>query len=206
MAPSGAGKTTLLRLLLGLEAPSVGEVTRSLRPEQLSVVFQEDSLFPWLDVLENVTLLNRLTNKPVDQSRLQEYLERLDLAAFRSHMPRSLSTGMRQKVSLCRSLVFQPRLYAIDEGLANIDDEQRYVICSMLRNEVMCNGSSVLLITHTRSDCLLLCDEVIIGSPRPLAVVGQYCNSLPTTCPGDFRFTPAFRAAMEELGRVQSSY
>lgn len=199
MAPSGAGKSTLLRLLLGLERPRAGDTRIHVAPKEIGVVFQEDSLLPWLDVYENATLLNQLSGKPVDQAALEGLFAAFSLQDFGQHLPRALSTGMKQKVAVCRVLSYQPRLLVLDEGLANMDDWIRFRTCDLLRHAVLESQGSLLVVTHNSTDALHMCDTVLLGSQRPLRFNSVFHNPLPADRDLNIRFTPEFRRALEAL-------
>jgi NitT/TauT family transport system ATP-binding protein len=198
MAPSGAGKSTLVRVLLGLEKPDAGSTLLHLSTKDIGVVFQEDSLLPWLDVTENATLLNRLNRKPFRSEELDRLLSSFELDRFKGYFPRALSTGMKQKVALCRLFLFSPRLYVVDEGLSNIDDWLRFTICDMLRDRVL-NGAALVVITHNPTDALHLCDRIHMGASRPLSLAQVFTNKLPRDRGTATRFTTAFRESLEEL-------
>lgn len=199
MAPSGAGKSTLLRVVLGVEEPSSGECVHYVSADRIGVSFQEDSLLPWLTVEENVRLLNHLTNRPVSREQLDGYLGKLGLQEFRAKFPRQLSTGMKQKTALCRLLVFAPDVYVIDESMANIDDFMRFTLCDMLREKVIGQNASIIAVTHNPTDALHLADRILIGSGRPLALVGEVIPELPRNRIYTERFTRRFSDALEEL-------
>lgn len=205
MAPSGAGKSTLVRVLLGLESPTEGSVKHYIDKREFGVVFQEESLLPWLNVIENASLLNILNGKPVDSARLEGYLDDFGLRSFQTHMPRELSTGMKQKVVICRIMLYRPTLYLIDEGLANIDDWQRFQVCDLLRKRALGNGGALIIVTHNPADALHLADRIWIGRGRPLFLEKSYVNSLPKDRDATIRFTPKFRRAMEDLNNAQNN-
>lgn len=199
MAPSGAGKSTLLRLLLKLEKPTSGECSLGIPSTDIGVVFQEDNLLAWLNVEENARLLVDLARKQFSQQDLDGYFKQLGLHEFRGQFPRALSTGMKQKVALCRLLVYSPLLYVIDEGMANIDDLLRFALCDQFRSRVVQQGSSLLTITHNPTDALHLSDRILIGKPRPLSISTEIINPLPYNRDFRIRFTQDFRVALERL-------
>ena len=204
MAPSGAGKSTLLRVALGLETPMKGSVGLGVERADIGVVFQEDSLLPWLDVIENIYLFNKLTAKAVEPNVLKAHIGLFGLRGFESHLPRALSTGMKQKVAICRVLVYGSPLIVVDEGMANIDDLLRFKICDLLRKQVKDTGGAMLLVTHNPTDALHLADRILLGSDRPLRIVNELNNPLPAERDSAIRFSPEFREALEELRNVQN--
>ncbi len=204
MAPSGAGKSTLLRVLLGLEPPCRGHAACRVPRTEVGAVFQEDNLLPWLNVTENARLLNDLTGKPIDRERLERCMEQLDLVEFRAHLPRALSTGMKQKVAVCRLLSYAPTLHVIDEGLANMDDWTRFLVCDLVRESALGSGGTLLVVTHNPTDALHMADKIILGTGRPLSLESRFENPLPRDRDVSVRFTPEFRDALERLRDVQN--
>jgi NitT/TauT family transport system ATP-binding protein len=199
ISPSGSGKSTLLRLLLELEKPTEGEASLLVARSGVGAVFQEDSLLPWLKVSENLCLLNELHKKPVDEDRREHLLETYGLADFKQYYPSRLSGGMKQKVALCRLLLYAPHLYVLDESMANIDDLSRFALCDALRSRVVQDGSSVLFVTHNLTDVLHLADRVLVGTSRPLRLTKEVMNPLPRRRDYRTRFTHEFQEEIERL-------
>ncbi len=204
MAPSGAGKSTLLRLLLGLERPTRGERVLHTKTTNIGVAFQEDSLLPWLNVRENTLLLNELNGKTCDASVLERYFCALGLRDFCNHMPRALSTGMKQKVAICRLFVYQPSLYVVDEGMANVDDMLRFTVCDLLRQRVVEDRAALLFVTHNPTDALHLADRIMTGTGRPMRFSREFTNPLAADRDQKIRFTSQFRQALQDLQNVQN--
>lgn len=199
ISPSGSGKSTLLRLLLRLEKPANGETTVLVPPSDIGAVFQEDSLLPWLNVLENLSLLNRLHKKPVDEQQCKKLLASYGLAEFQDYYPSQLSGGMKQKVALCRLLLYAPRFYVLDESMANMDDLSRFALCDALHAQVAENNSSILFVTHNLTDALHLADRVLIGTTRPLRIAKEFKNPLPRRRDFHVRFSREFQEAVDQL-------
>jgi NitT/TauT family transport system ATP-binding protein len=199
MSPSGAGKSTLLRLVLGLEKPVQGQVSLSLRPNEVGAAFQDDNLLPWLDVAENVCLLNKLHRRPVQLSDLGDVLRVTGLEGFKDYFPWQLSGGMRQKAAVARLLLYKPQLYILDESLANMDDMSRFTLCDILYSQVIEGKSSIFFITHNLVDALHLTNRILIGSDRPLKIINEFRNPLPRGRDYRIRFTSGFQEAMEGL-------
>ena len=135
MGPSGCGKSTLLYLIAGLEKADKGEiriegkkVTRA-GPDRV-VVFQEDGLFPWLTVLDNVTyglLLKRMPKKEAED-KAKEMLKMVHLSNYIDAYPHQLSGGMKQRVAIARALVMEPEILLMDEPFAALDEQTRMVL------------------------------------------------------------------------------
>jgi NitT/TauT family transport system ATP-binding protein len=199
VSPSGSGKSTMLRLLLGLEKPTEGNTSMFLSPKQVGAVFQDDSLFPWLTVAENVSILNRLHRQPINAKRLSELSASYDLSEFSQYYPSQLSAGMKQKVALCRLLLYDPCFYVLDEAMANMDDLVRFVFCDALRGRITQRNSAILFVTHSITDAIHLADRVLIGSARPLHLVREFVNPLKREHDFTIRFTREFQDVVEML-------
>jgi NitT/TauT family transport system ATP-binding protein len=199
VAPSGAGKTTLLRLLLGFERPCEGICDLHLRAPDIGIAFQEDNLLPWLSVGENASLFGTLAHRPASEPHARALLESLGLQEFKNAFPRSLSTGMKQKVGLARLLLHRPVLHVIDEAMANIDDYCRFRLCDRFRSLVLNDRASLLVVTHNPMDALHLADRIVISPSKPLRFTTEYVNPLPHDRDYKVRFTDVFGCVLEEL-------
>jgi NitT/TauT family transport system ATP-binding protein len=171
---SGCGKSTLLRLVAGLLTPSAGEVyvdgQRVSRPRRdIAMVFQRPALLPWRSVLDNVLL-------PVEFFRLRrseyrakalELLETVGLAEFASRLPHELSGGMQQRAALCRSLLTEPRALLMDEPFSALDVLTREEMSGELQRIHMERSATILFVTHSINEAILLADRVVVLTPRP---------------------------------------
>lgn len=172
VGPSGCGKTTLLRILAGLETPTEGRfeyrIDRAHRPLQ-SMVFQEQGIFPWLTVLQNAAY--GLTVRGVERSererRAREYLRKLGLAGFEAAYPRQLSGGMRQRVNLARAFVNDPAVLLMDEPLGSLDEQTKMLVQEDLLRLWEGSRKTVIFITHSLDEALVLGDRVAVMSHRP---------------------------------------
>lgn len=171
---SGCGKSTLLRIVAGLLSATSGEVTvagdrvTGPRPD-VSFMFQRPALLPWRSVLDNVLLpaeVARLDRKVATQ-RAYELLELVGLQEFHKRLPHELSGGMQQRVSLCRSLLLQPRVLLMDEPFSALDALTRADLTVELQRLQMQNASTVLFVTHSVDEAVVLADRVVVLSPRP---------------------------------------
>lgn len=168
MGPSGSGKSTLLHLLAGLDLPSAGSVhvdgvdlnrldedgRAQLRAERIGFVFQFFNLLPDLTVAENVALplLIRGDRTQSQQERIAALLEALGLTPLAERLPRRLSGGEMQRVSIARALVHQPRLVLADEPTGNLSSKAGEEIVALLRDVRERFGTTVLLVTHNPRD------------------------------------------------------
>jgi NitT/TauT family transport system ATP-binding protein len=178
VGPSGCGKTTLLKILSGVLQPSSGEVRfdgRLLAQADLSgkvgYVFQRPLLLPWRSALENVALTSEIARKSIPrETRLAEakrWLALTGLAGFEDRLPHELSGGMQQRVSLCRALAFNPPILMMDEPFAALDEITRETMQDELLRLWNITESSVIFITHSISEAVLLSERVVILTARP---------------------------------------
>jgi len=184
VGPSGCGKSTLLRTVAGLESPTSGMIT--LRGEVVngwsrdrSLIFQEYSLFPWLTARQNMAFGLRLMGQPEAERHqaADEWLESLGLAAFADYYPHELSGGMQQRVALGRALAVDPAVLLMDEPFAAVDALTR----TRLQREVraVCQGKTVLFVTHSIREAILLADRIVILTHRPARVRREISVDLP---------------------------
>ncbi len=178
LGPSGCGKSTLLHIVAGLESPTCGQVFLDGQlithwSAERTMIFQRPNLFPWLTALENVAFGLRMARRSGNRWRYlaQEALERMGLGNVGHLYPHELSGGMQQRVALARALVLDPALLLMDEPLASLDSLLR----SRLQREVRasCADKTVLFVTHSIREALVLADRLVILSPRPGHVYRQ---------------------------------
>lgn len=176
IGPSGCGKSTLLRILGGLDAPSTGQVfgcsdviTSSGRPLKSAFVFQEYGLFPWLSALDNVAFGLKMAKVPKVEriERSRAWLSRVGLSGFEKTYPEQLSGGMRQRLSLARAFVTEPDVVFMDEPLGAVDPQTRLLLQEDLIRLWEETRKTVLLVTHSLDEALLLGDRVVVMTARP---------------------------------------
>jgi NitT/TauT family transport system ATP-binding protein len=174
IGPSGCGKSTLLRILGGLEQPSTGEVRSTTRQERgglpaVAFVFQDYGLFPWLSVVDNVAFGLRMAGmgKRERHDRARAWLARMGLAGFERSYPEQLSGGMRQRLSLARAFVTDPEVLLMDEPMAALDAQTRLLLQEDLVRLWEETKKTVVLVTHSLDEALLLGDRVVVMTARP---------------------------------------
>jgi NitT/TauT family transport system ATP-binding protein len=174
VGPSGCGKSTLLRLVSGLIPASEGEVEADRqvvrRPvTELGFVFQQPVLLEWRTALENVLFQMEMRGHRAApfRERAMALLEQVGLADFASSYPHQLSGGMRQRVALARALVHEPRLLLMDEPFGALDALTREQMRVDLEALWMRRGMTVLFVTHSVDEAVLLADRVVVMTPRP---------------------------------------
>lgn len=178
IGPSGCGKTTLLRILANLEKPSSGTIdileATGDKPLQ-SMIFQEKGVFPWMTVEENVAFgLNmRGFPKHLAKERTDYYLEKSGLSKFAKAFPKELSGGMKQRVSIARAFANDPEILLMDEPFAALDEQNKFLLQEELLSIWEETKKTVIFITHSIDEALLLSDRIILMSAHPGRVVGE---------------------------------
>jgi NitT/TauT family transport system ATP-binding protein len=171
---SGCGKSTLLRLIAGLLKTGEGTIAidgvKVTEPRQdIGFVFQSPTLLPWANVLDNVLFPLKLLGRDLTAGRrtAQELLALAGLAGFESKFPHQLSGGMQQRVAICRALVYDPAILLMDEPFGALDALTREEMSLELLRICAERPKTVLLVTHSISEAVLLGDRVVVMSPRP---------------------------------------
>jgi NitT/TauT family transport system ATP-binding protein len=171
---SGCGKSTLLRLISGLLPVSAGEVQvsgeRVTKPRRdIAMMFQKPALLPWRTVLDNVLLPMQIfgAKKADHRDRAQQLLSMTGLSGFEKRLPHELSGGMQQRVALCRSMIAQPRVMLMDEPFSALDALTREELSGELQRVHMELGTTIVFVTHSIDEAVLLADRVVVLSPRP---------------------------------------
>jgi NitT/TauT family transport system ATP-binding protein len=172
VGPSGCGKTTLLRILAGLEEHTDGRLQMlhdDPRRPLTSMVFQEQSIFPWMTVRDNVAYGLKMRGVPARVSRevVQYYIEKVGLTQFARAYPYQLSGGMKQRVAVARAFANDPEILLMDEPFAALDEQNK----SLLQEELLKiweeTRKTVLFITHSIDEALVLSDRVLVMTARP---------------------------------------
>ena len=172
VGPSGCGKTTLLRILAGLESPTAGSFDVSApaegRPAN-SMVFQGDSLFPWMTVFENAAYGLAMRHKPRAEIAevVRHYLDRTGLSKFAQAYPHQLSGGMRQRVSIARAFANDPDILLMDEPFSALDEQNKLLLQDELLRIWEETRKTVVFITHSVDEAVTLGDRIMIMSAQP---------------------------------------
>jgi NitT/TauT family transport system ATP-binding protein len=171
---SGCGKSTLLKLLAGFIKPSAGNILLNGEPLHHSgpaccMVFQEDALFPWLTVRENIAfgLANLSLSRRQKQSEVDRFIDLVGLSGFGDYLPREISGGMKQRVALARVMILQPRILLMDEPFAALDAQTREQMQGLLQELRRQFAPTILFVTHDVSEALLLGDRILLFDKNP---------------------------------------
>ena len=175
IGPSGCGKSTVLRLIAGLLRPSAGEVRIFDLPvteprDEIGMVFQKPTLLPWLSVVDNITFPMRHKYGRVDardQARAQALLQMIGLQDFGHKRPHELSGGMQQRVAIARSLLHDPDILLMDEPFSALDALTRDEMSFELLRICSERPKTVVFVTHSIQEALLLSDRIVVMSARP---------------------------------------
>ncbi|MCD5345689.1 ABC transporter ATP-binding protein [Agromyces sp. H3Y2-19a] len=178
LGPSGCGKTTFMNVVAGLVKPSTGTVLVDGSPvtgpgPDRAVVFQDYALLPWRTVFDNVKFgleMQKELRGDGWRDRVQEAIELVGLAGFESSYPRELSGGMQQRVGLARAFVAEPRILLMDEPLGAVDALTREVMRDEIDKLIQKTGKTVLFITHSIEEAILLGDRIVVFKSHPGAI------------------------------------
>ena len=174
VGPSGCGKTTLLRCIGGLLTPSSGEVLIDGEPicaprEGVAIVFQHFGLLPWKTVVDNVAFGLRIARLPRQRvaEKVEHYIHLVGLSGFENHYPYQLSGGMQQRVGLARALAIDPEILLMDEPFASVDAQTREVLQEELLQLHDRQRKTMIFITHSIDEAIILGDRVAVMASRP---------------------------------------
>lgn len=200
VGPSGCGKSTLLKIIGGLIRPTQGSLTYDGhavdRPQRsVGIVFQEPALLPWRSVLDNILLPAEILGLGMDESRKYalELIELTGLTGFEAHDPHELSGGMQQRVAICRSLISKPSVLLMDEPFAALDAMTREDLGLELLRIWDQDKKTVIFVTHSVPEAILLADRVVAMSARPGRIAKIIDINLPRPRTLDVEFVDGFR-------------
>ncbi|CAM3196523.1 ABC transporter ATP-binding protein [Janthinobacterium lividum] len=176
IGPSGSGKSTILNMLSGVLERTAGDVlvdgvslSSSDMMRELGYVFQSDNCYPWRSVADNIGLGLELAGipKPERRRRVAEAIERIGLQGFERAFPKMLSGGMRQRVSLMRTLIMRPSILLMDEPFGALDTHTKFEMHKLLLELWQAEQQTVVFITHDLGEAITLSDRIVVLSARP---------------------------------------
>ena len=184
IGPSGCGKSTLFNVLTGVVAKDSGEIswfgeTISHLRDRSAYMQQKDLLLPWFSLMENALLPARIAGEDmtISTQKALTLFKRLDLEGFENYLPGAISGGMRQRCALVRTLMFERELVLLDEPLSALDAITRRSLQSLLLMLQVEFEKSILMITHDIEEALMLADEILVLSGRPMRVLEKFSLS-----------------------------
>ncbi len=209
--PSGCGKTTLLRLIAGLIEPCDGRVEiRGLDPAErhrIRPVFQELSLFPWMNVIDNACVGLRIAgvNRDLGRRKARELLERMGLAGREKSWPGELSTGMKQRVAVIRAFLSDPAMLLMDEPFGATDAQTRAAMQQELLELWASARVPVIFVTHDVEEAILLAQRVVVMEGPPGRIRSEYAIPFGYPRPFEITMSPEFvdikRTIHADLGK-----
>lgn len=206
VGPSGCGKSTLMRLIAGLAMPTDGTISVDGQTVQgaitnLGIVFQKAVLLEWRNVLQNVLLQVEMRGlRPADyEQQARRLLASVGLAGFEDRFPHELSGGMQQRAGIVRALIHDPPLLMMDEPFGALDALTREQMRIDLEELWLATKKTVLFITHSIDEAVLLADRVVVMSPRPGRVETIIPIDLPRPRGLAARKSPVFDAAVDQI-------
>jgi NitT/TauT family transport system ATP-binding protein len=212
MGPSGCGKTTLLNVIAGIVEPTSGDVrvgaARISGPgPDRAVVFQDDAVFPWMTVEDNIGYSLRMRGRPKSEiaAVVDRYIALVGLADFRKAWPRQLSGGMKKRVDLARGYAADPDVLLMDEPFGALDIMTKERLQEELRKLWLVAPRTVVFITHDLEEALFLGDRVVLMSPRPGRIEKQYQPQFPASRDMSIKTTSEFVYYAKELREALQS-
>ena len=207
VGPSGCGKTTLLNILAGLDKPTEGEVILDGHPVTETgpdrvVVFQENALFPWLKVADNVEFGLKMVGVEKDKrhERAMRYLEMMQLTKFANAYTYQLSGGMKQRVAIARALAIDPEVLLMDEPFAALDSQTRDLLLVELQLIWARTKKTIVFITHNILESVVLGDKVVVFTKRPGTVKREIAvNYRRPRLPEDENLQPYYRQVIDAM-------
>jgi NitT/TauT family transport system ATP-binding protein len=186
LGPSGCGKSTVLMMIAGLVNASTGRINVGGVPvvgprNDYGIVFQSPVLLPWRTVLDNVLLPIEMRGGDIKEytPRAHELLKTTNIADFHDRLPRELSGGMRQRAGICRALIHNPSILLMDEPFSALDaltrDEMNVELLRLWERD----RKTVIFVTHSINEAVLLSDRVVVMSPRPSVIIEDVKIDLP---------------------------
>ena len=207
VGPSGCGKSTLLSLVAGLAPLSEGRITidgqavTGVDP-RLGFVFQRDALFPWKTVADNVglPLLFRGVDATAAAPRVAEWIARIGLNGFERYHPHQLSGGMRKRVALAMTMVYEPEIVLMDEPFGALDVQTRNLMENDLLEIWAQRRRTVMFVTHDLEEAIALSDRIVVMTASPGRVKSVYTIGLPRPrSVTEIRFHPDFGRLYETI-------
>jgi ABC-type nitrate/sulfonate/bicarbonate transport system ATPase subunit len=203
---SGCGKSTLLRLVAGLEEPTTGRILLDGLPVEgpgadRGVVFQSYTLFPWLNVRQNICFGLREKDMAAAQQRAisDHFISEIGLRGFEEHYPKQLSGGMQQRVAIARALANDPKILLLDEPFGALDNQTRVLMQELLLGIWERERKTVMFVTHDIEEAIFMASRVVVFTRRPGRIKSEVPVDLPHPRPYTVKTSPEFIALKARL-------
>lgn len=216
LGPSGCGKTTLLSIIAGLLEPTEGSVSLEGKKvesanQSIGYMLQQDYLFPWKTIEENILLGLKISNK-LDFEK-QKYalslLDQMGLKGVERQFPKQLSGGMRQRVALVRTLATEPKLLMLDEPFSALDYQTKLKLEDLVSNTLKSFGKTAILVTHDIGEAIAMSDRVFLFSSRPgklhkvFTIPKELRDETPFNARNHETYTTIFQTIWKELESIE---
>ncbi|MCM3714943.1 ABC transporter ATP-binding protein [Halalkalibacter oceani] len=220
LGPSGCGKTTLLSLIAGLLVPTSGQIKidgqlqpTSEKGANIGYMLQQDYLFPWRTIEDNVTLGQKIRGdySPQSLKRALNWLEQIGLGDKKDHYPNQLSGGMRQRVALVRMLATDPSLLLLDEPFSALDYQTKLKLEDLVFSTLKKANKTAILVTHDIGEAIAMSDRIILLTPRPgrihrtFTMPQEIASALPFEARSHPSFNELFQLIWKEMEHVETN-
>ena len=211
VGPSGCGKTTILSIISGLLKPTSGTVMLDSEPvtkvsTKVGYMFQRDNLFEWLNVQQNIMIGLKINHKKncLSKEKINNLIIKYGLSGFEKSKPSELSGGMRQRVSLIRTLALNPKVLLLDEPFSALDYQTRLAVQNDVHSIIRAENKTAILVTHDISEAVVMSDKIIVLTKRPGTIkkiidLDFDKNLTPLEKRDSHKFNQYFKTLWEEL-------
>lgn len=206
VGPSGCGKSSILSLIAGLIKPSAGSISLLCSEvdcprSEVGYMLQRDHLFDWRTIWQNVLLGLEIRGTKTEENieRVRTLLQTYGLYEFRNHYPYQLSGGMRQKVSLIRTLAIDPSILLLDEPFSALDYQTRLALSDEISSIIRLEKKTAVLVTHDIAEAISMADRILVFSARPATVKREFKIELDTPYPIARRNSPNFKLYFDAI-------
>jgi ABC-type nitrate/sulfonate/bicarbonate transport system ATPase subunit len=206
LGPSGCGKSTLLRIVAGLDQPTTGQVLLDGVAVQgpgadRGMVFQSYTLFPWLNIEQNIRFGLRERGMPEHEQkeRSDDFIAKVGLRGFEQHFPKQLSGGMQQRTAIARALANDPKILVMDEPFGALDNQTRVLMQELLLGIWESAQKTVLFVTHDIDEAIFMANRVAVFSARPGRIKTELAVDFPHPRHYTIKTSPEFMALKAQL-------
>jgi NitT/TauT family transport system ATP-binding protein len=210
LGPSGCGKTTLLKIIAGLLEPDEGQILIDDQEvefghNRVGYIFQQESLFPWRTVEQNVEFGLEIQGLPPDErrKRVNDIIQIVGMDGFENHYPHEISGGQARKIEMARSLVVSPDILVADEALSNLDAQTRnYLQEEFLRIQKL-TGSTIVFVSHNVDEAVFMSERILVLSNLPARIIAEYAVNIPKPRNRTSQECLAYRSKILDVLRVE---